>query len=438
VARLVGLTAADGSLGSRLLLLFPALVILFVAAVTPTRALFPDQGDVNLYFQTARQLALGHVPYRDFAFHYPPGALLPMAVPLLAQFEGPIDLDIYKVLFAGWEAALMLVLGLVLARMAERIAIDDLPETGGDEDQAIFERVRGAGWRVALLSIGAALALTWRYDLFPAVLVMLAVWAAIERRAALAGVILGLGVLVKLYPIAVLPALALPWLIPFDFRRLARLGAGFGLALAAGLLPFVILAGRRAIGFFDYQVGHGIQIESIGGGIAVLVGLVTGTPAGMSFDNARVQVEGPVATAWLAIVPLLTIVGFAVLAWLGWRRSRAEVTSGAGKIPASLMVALAGASVLMVLVTSKVYSIQYVVWLLPFMALLRGRIFWLAAAITALTMPIHPLLYSALIKQEALPVLILNLRNGLLVVLALWFLASLRLNATRLRPRFGS
>src|SRR6185369_14725785 len=209
--------------------------------------------------------------------------------------------------------------------------------------------------------------------------------------------VLALGVLAKLYPVAVLPALAAPWLIPFDVRRLARLCAAFGLALGAGLLPFVALAGRRAVEFFDYQVGHGIQIESVGGGITVLVGLVTGTPAGMSFDNARVQVEGATATSWLALVPALTIVGFAVLGWLGWRRIRAESATDAGGLRANTVVTLAGALVLMVLVTSKVYSIQYVVWLVPFMALLRGRAFWLAAAITALTIPIHPLLYSALI-----------------------------------------
>jgi hypothetical protein len=161
-------------------------------------------------------------------------------------------------------------------------------------------------------------------------------------------------------------------------------------------------------------------------------------PAGTSFENARVQVEGPIATAWLAIVPALTIVGFAVLGWLGWRRIRAEGASTGG-IQAGTVVTLAGASVLMVLVTSKVYSIQYIVWLLPFMALLRGRMFWLAAAIAALTMPIHPLLYSELVNQEPLPVLLLNVRNGLLVALTVWFLADLRLNAAdRLIPRSES
>jgi hypothetical protein len=73
-----------------------------------------------------------------------------------------------------------------------------------------------------------------------------------------------------------------------------------------------------------------------------------------------------------------------------------------------------------------VFSIQYVVWLVPFAALLGGLRFWLAAAMVALTMPIHPLLYDELVAQEALPVLILNVRNALLVALTVWVLFDLR------------
>ena len=417
--------SGDDALRSRLLLLAPAWLILAVAALTPTAALLPDQGDVTLYFEKAQALSVGQVPYRDFSFFYPPAALLPMVVPFLARFLGPIDLTDYKVLFGGVEAMLALVLGLLLVRIAERFALEDPHASGAGDGEATAGRIRSVGWRLALLSVGAALALTWRYDLFPSVLVIAAVWAAIERRPALAGAALAVGVLAKLYPIAVLPSLAVPWLLPFDIRRLTRLGGAFALTIVVGFVPFLALAGSAAFGFFDYQVGHGIQVESVGGGIAVLGGLITGEPAGMSFANARVQVEGPIATLWLAIVPAITIAGFGTLGWLGWRRLRAEATAGAGGVRSATVVALAGASVLMLLVTSKVYSIQYVVWLLPFLALLRGRQFWLGASIVALTMPIHPLLYGGLVKQEAIPILVLNLRNGLVVALTALLLRDL-------------
>jgi hypothetical protein len=52
--------------------------------------------------------------------------------------------------------------------------------------------------------------------------------------------------------------------------------------------------------------------------------------------------------------------------------------------------------------------------------------FWIGMAIAGLTMPIHPLLYGDLIRQDALPILLLNLRNALVVALTGWLLWSLR------------
>jgi hypothetical protein len=88
---------------------------------------------------------------------------------------------------------------------------------------------------------------------------------------------------------------------------------------------------------------------------------------------------------------------------------------------------------MVLLITSKVFSIQYIVWLVPFAALLPGGKFWLAAAIVALTMPIHPLLYAGLVRQEALPILVLNLRNALLVLLTIWVIVGLF--RARAKPR---
>jgi uncharacterized membrane protein len=277
--------------------------------------------------------------------------------------------------------------------------------------------------RLVLVSIGAALAIAFRFDLYPALLVMVALWLSLEQRPVAAGVAVGFGVLAKLYPLAVVPALAIPWLVPLDAGRLVRFGVAVGGSIVLVLLPFVALAGTDTFGFLGYQAERGLQVESIGGGLAVLLGLVNGQPADMSFGFSAVQVAGPFANAWQAALPAATVVGFGVLGWLGWRRIRAEGRGGsANGVSAGTVVTLTFASVLVLLVTSKVFSIQYVVWIVPFAALLRGGKFWLAAAVIALTMPIHPLLYAELVKQQALPILILNLRNALFLALAGWVL----------------
>ncbi len=393
------------------------MVILVAAAATPaTEFLVGTQGDVGLYLERARAFADGQVPYRDFPFEYPPLALVPITVPYAIRPGAAIEVDQYRWLFAGWEAGLMVALGFVLTRIRS---------LGGRVDHGPGdEGLISVGARLTALSIGAALALTWRFDLFPALLVTVAVWAALAGRATVAGIALALGVLAKLYPIAVLPALAAGWLAPFDGQRVLRLALAVAATILLGMLPFVALAGPAAFDFLGYQVGRGLQIESIGGGIALLVGLLTGQAPELSYGYSAVQVDGPLAGTILAILPLLTVAGFGLLAWLAWRRIHAEAATGA-RVRASTVVTLAGASVLMLLVTSKVYSIQYVVWIVPFAALLPRRQFWLALAIVALTMPIHPLLYRDLVSQMALPILVLNARNALLVVLTAWVIGGL-------------
>jgi hypothetical protein len=402
-----------------LALLLPAAIVVAVPALTPTNQLFPNQGDVGLYLDNARAIVDGRTPYSQVPLEYPPLALVPMLVPYLAALPfgafGHVALDAYKWAFAGWEALLVLVLGFVLVQIAR---------IGG-----VVTRWRDPGWLVAarlpILVAGAALAIAWRFDLFAALLLALAVWAALANRPIWAGIALGLGVLAKLYPLAAGPAIALAWFGPRDDVRLIRFGVSTAVTILVGLVPFIVVAGPEALIFLSYQALRGLQIESIGGGLVVLGGLISGSPVETDAPFKAIEVVSPVVRPILAVLPVLTIAGFTVLAWLGLRRVRAELGAGGWIRPATI-VQLSAAGVLVLLVTSKVFSIQYVVWLVPFAALLPGRQFWLAAAIVALTIPIHPLLYGRLIAQDALPILVLNLRNALLVVLSVWLVMDMR------------
>jgi hypothetical protein len=397
-------------------LLVPFAVILAIPALTPTSQLFPNQGDVGLYLDNANAIVGGRVPYIDVRLEYPPLALVPMVVPyLLGRPFGEVTLDAYKWLFAGWEAVLVVALGFVLVQIAR---------LGG-----IATERRDPGWivvaRLPILVVGAALAIAWRFDLFAALLLTIGLWAALAHRPVAAGVAVGLGVLAKLYPIAAAPALAAAWLARRDRARLVRFGVAVGLTAVLGLVPFVAIAGADALSFLGYQTQRGLQIESIGGGLVLLDGLVRGDSVETSAPFKALEVMGSLARAWLAVLPILTVITFAVLAWLGWRRVRAEVEAD-GAVAPTTVVTLAAASVMVLLVTSKVFSIQYIVWLVPFATLLPHWKFWLAAGIVALTMPIHPFLYDRLVAQDVLPILVLNLRNALLVILTVWVIAGLR------------
>ena len=191
--------------------------------------------------------------------------------------------------------------------------------------------------------------------------------------------------------------------------------------MIGGMLPFVALAGYDAFAFVGYQAERGLQIESVGGGLVLLLGLFTGEPVRLFSPFSAWEVSGDLTDVLLPLTTVAVLGGLGALALLGWPRARAEVALHGAVSPATIVTIATGAILVLVL-TSKVFSIQYVVWLVPFAALLPGRRFWLAAAAVALTIPIHPVLYEALVDQEALPILVLNLRNALLTAVLGWML----------------
>ena len=82
-----------------------------------------------------------------------------------------------------------------------------------------------------------------------------------------------------------------------------------------------------------------------------------------------------------------------------------------------------------VFVFAKVLSPQFLVWLAPLVALVRGRVGLAACGLLApacvLTRLVYPDRYEELLAREGLPVALLLLRNGLLVALTVLLVLAL-------------
>jgi hypothetical protein len=102
-------------------------------------------------------------------------------------------------------------------------------------------------------------------------------------------------------------------------------------------------------------------------------------------------------------------------------RFREEQAAG-GRVTSESLVTYSVAALLAFIVTNKVFSPQYLIWLLPFAPLLRLRQASALLAICALTIVLFPFDYDHLLGMELLPVLLLNLRNLLVVGLLVWLL----------------
>lgn len=377
------------------LLLAPLAIVLFVVAVTPGPVFAGIMSDLRVYFDYSARLLDGAVPYGDFALEYPPLALVPMTLPRLLSPFGPPSDGALVIGFAVMEGVLAVVVGWVVVRAP------------ADPVRAL------ATWALVVLLAGGSIA--WRYDLWPAAAVLVAFVAAERGRPGLAGGAIGIGTMLKLFPIVVLPILGAVAIARRDWAGLVRLVLGCAIVVGVVLGVSFIAAGPESFGWLTYEFDRGLQLESTGSGILLLLHVFAGQPFALVIDFGTLQVVAPGADGIVAATPFLEagLVGsVALVALVGFRREvgRTGVVSGE-----KLAIAIA-AVIVGLIVSSKVFSAQYVVWFLPLVAFLPDRLRWLGLAIAGLSTLIYPLNYMLLWHLDPVMAVVLNIRNGLLLV----------------------
>jgi hypothetical protein len=281
-----------------------------------------------------------------------------------------------------------------------------------------------------------------RFDLLPGVLVAAALLAlaGAPRRAGVLGV---LAAGVKYSPALVLPALAAP-------------AAGRARVIGAGAVAGILLVGASAaVGGWDrlvsplrYQENRGLQIESISATPAMIRWAFSPDHYRVFYPSSKAwEIQGPGTDALLlasGVLSGLLLLGLLALWACAWRRLR-DTDDGI-----SVVVWLTLAAVIAFIVSGKVLSPQYLLWVLPVacagLALVgerdrRGLARWTAVLllVAALTHLIFPLGYAYLLTPSArsdVMIVVLVVRNLLLVGLGVTaFAATVRsLRAVRRRP----
>ncbi|MFJ6996221.1 glycosyltransferase 87 family protein [Streptomyces sp. NPDC003090] len=332
-----------------------------------------------LYRHWYERLADGDLPADETTWQYPPGAALvllaPGAVPGLTYFQAFVALALLS----------DLVVTLALAR------------AGGD----------GAWYWTAGLPLLLHTPLA-RYDLPVTALAVAALLALRAGRDRLGGVLAGLGALAKGWPL-----LTLTGTTPGPGTR--RAWSSAAAAPVAGAVGLAV-AFPHTLDFLRHQGGRGVQVESVGGTLLSLAHLA-GWRGRVEFRYGSFEFTGPPVEVVAA--GSLVCTGVALL-WLVMWRVRSLHWSDATPLDAAL------AAVLLVTVTSRVISPQYLVWLLGLAAVcLASRnttqrpVALLLLPAAALTSFAYPLLYGEVLAVTPVGVLLMLARNGLLVAAAL-------------------
>ena len=201
-------------------------------------------------------------------------------------------------------------------------------------------------WDAALFALSPVLALNAliNWDFLAVVLVAGALWAWARDRPGLTGVLIGLGTATKLFPLLLLGGLLV---ICLRNRRMRDFGVAVGAALAAWVvanLPAYLTGSEQWRVFWGFNADRGADLGSIW--------LVLAESLDTSFEASTVNVG-----SWLFL-----------FAWcLG-------VLALGLKAPQTPRLAQLGFLVVVgFLLVNKVYSPQYVLWLLPLAVMARPR-----------------------------------------------------------------
>lgn len=361
--------------------------------------------------------AVGLAPFRLLPLEYPPLTIVLFSLALFAP------LAYYQVLFACWMALAAVLIYWLLLRYGPR---------GSALTFAIY----------ALL--GAWATAEGRFDLVPAALTLLCIIAVDRKRWTIAYIALAFGVLLKIYPLLLFPALfiaeqrdlrtlplpasaltlrTLPgalWQTMRSIRAWRWKNSLIFLGLLLGITGvFALFSFYGAIqSQLSYFVGRPVQIESTGSSFLWLATHLS-FPARVVFTYGSVNVVSALDGVISWIGEAAFALGYALAIWTQWR----------GR---STLLQTSIAILLVFIVTNKVFSPQYLIWIMPLLAYSFAlERFWLLSwgVISLLTTIIYPYLYmltpnALLVAQIPGFIEIIAIRNALLVMLTLGYLCN--------------
>jgi len=399
---------------------------------------FYTQGDVVYYYESIRSLFHG-TPASEVLIEYPTPLIWLLSIPYLLGFGTHTG---YIAVFIGCFVVADALTGYVLWRSARQYGTNPRPAV--------------AFWIWFVMAIGPIIYM--RLDFLTALLTAAGLISIVRGHRFISGSMIGIGAAIKLWPALLWPAAMV------DRKAVRRASLGFfGTGAILALASLLYAGWDRLVSPLTWQSDRGLQIESIYATpvmIARLFSRDTWTVY-VSQYNAY-EIAGPGTIFLTQVATAATILGgiTMLVLYIGWlmRKDRTPIEAGTLMIIATLIM----------IITNKTFSPQYMIWLgAPVAALLtisarhpellpdQGHLFsWISRpkhltqdehllgpltlarhiaiwtlALTLLTQAIYPVLYSYLTNVRWLsPValVILALRNlGLayfsirLVVLAL-------------------
>ena len=206
-------------------------------------------GELALYYDFAKRMAEGQLPYKDFFPEYPPLAMPFFRIPLV------FGVEYYMLAYYGLVALFIVLTILVIKKM------------GGNP----------FAFLAPVLVLGG---LFWdRFDIFPAFFTVFAVYLSMKKKVFWSSFVLSLGFLTKIYPLLLIPIIVWPFIK--EPKKLILSGIAFIIPIFIVLVVILGYGGKEGLlRFVQFQGKRGIHLES-----------VRTTPLLIQYLNGKIDLE---------------------------------------------------------------------------------------------------------------------------------------------------
>jgi hypothetical protein len=376
-------------------------VILGLIVMRAVSGVSHDDLQVLLFYHYGHAFWFGNPAFQTLPKEYPPLSLLLFTLSVLP----PLRTAIAAVnVFTFWMA-LLAVLSYILYRR--------------------FEGARRARLCAVALLIAAGSVLLISYDLAPALATLGALWATQRKRFTLAYALLAVGILLKLYPVFLLPVVVIEqWLslaggLPGAESRVSIAGKivpgvlrGLGTCVGIVVIVFAgsfLLSVSGTVSEFRFASDRPLQFESIPAALLWMTHFF-GVPVQISYGFGAFNWASPDDGPFKLLSVVLLVAG---CFWVYWRQLTVRLGFGQAFL----------ACLCVVVATNKVLSPQYFIWLIPIVVAMDAfDSLWLV--ICGLTLLEYPVIlplrhHLSLNTYYSVVELLLIVRNGLLVLATL-------------------
>ncbi|MFM8212468.1 MAG: hypothetical protein ACKN9B_04675 [Actinomycetes bacterium] len=344
------------------------------------------KGDVELYQFWSLGLIQRIFPINDSMWQYPPLAGFVFTIPQYIFGNSNIGF-IFTMIFFDF-LILLTILKFGLSLYKRKIAVN-------------LNGFAGAWFWVIWPILMGPLLLT-RFDLVPTWFAILGLIAIYEKRIKLAGFLITVGSLLKLWPILILSIL--------DRKILSKIV--FPIVISSVLvLIFIEFISVGSFSFLENQTSRGLQVESVAAVIFVIFKL-WGANVEYPFRFGSLEVEAVFANEIALILNLSTLIFFLIIFTLNIK----EKLNSLNVFEKSLIV------IIFAIGLSRVFSPQFWIWMGGISALVilfkdtkLRKVILILSTSALLTQILYPALYVGLLNGDLIPSLIQILRITLFI-----------------------